>query len=103
MIWNTENLNGYKPFTTFWQDFTIAEQIDKGVEDTFKRAFKEWKSDYKYITELALVLNHKCWQHYKNGNKRVSNLYSRLYDEVNDYAITTLKGNELTYYFNITD
>lgn len=103
MIWNIENLNGYKPITTLWQDFSLAEQLDNGVERVFKLAFKDCKSDYKYITELALVLNHKSWQHYKNGNKRVSNLYSRLYDEVNDYAITTLKGNELTYYFNTTD
>lgn len=25
----------------------------------------EWKTDVEYVTELALVLNHKIWQHYK--------------------------------------
>ena len=35
------------------------------VNDTFRRAMKEWKPDVEYVTELALVPNHKIWQHYK--------------------------------------
>lgn len=44
--WNIEALNGYKPFTTFWQDFSIADRFGaSAVQDTFNRAFAEWKDD----------------------------------------------------------
>ena len=36
------------------------------IQDTFNRAFEEWKENYKYLTELVLVLNHKIWQYYVN-------------------------------------
>lgn len=59
-VWNIESLCGYKPMTTFWQDFSIADAFGiAAVVDTFKRAFKEWKDNYKYLTELVMVLNHK--------------------------------------------
>ena len=58
--------------TTFWMDFTIADHFGKNaIQDTFNRAFKEWKSNYKYLTELVGVLNHKLWQHYEVGNTEV--------------------------------
>lgn len=55
---------GYDLITTFWEDFSIADKYGiAGVKDTYKRAFNEWKDDYKFFTELTLVLNHKIWQH----------------------------------------
>jgi hypothetical protein len=55
-----------RPFkTTFFEDFTIADKFGKdAVLDTYKRAFKERKSDYKYLTELVIALNWKIWEHY---------------------------------------
>ena len=48
---------GYDPMTTFWEDFSIADKYGiAGVKDTYKRAFSEWKDDYKFFTELTLVL-----------------------------------------------
>ena len=62
-VWNIESETGYKPMTTFWQDFSIADAFGvAAVEDTFKRAFNEWKGNYKYLTELVMVLNHKIAQ-----------------------------------------
>ena len=55
---------GYDLITTFWEDFSIADKYGiEGVKDTYRRAFNEWKDDYKFFTELTLVLNHKIWQH----------------------------------------
>ena len=52
--------NGYELQTTFWNDFSIADRFGlSAIQDTFNRAFKEWKENYKYLTELVLVLNHK--------------------------------------------
>ena len=54
--------NGYELQTTFWNDFSIADRFGlSAIQDTFNRAFKEWKENYKYLTELVLVLNHKIW------------------------------------------
>ena len=104
-------MENYEFKTTFWQDFSIADKFGTdAIKDTFNRAFKEWKTDYIYLTELVLVLNWKCWQFYdksfeidsKNA-KTYSNLYSKLYMDANDYAITHLKGKELDYYFENVD
>lgn len=62
--WGREKLAGYEPLTTFWTDFTIADAFgEESIEDTFNRAFAEWRSDYKYLTGLTFVLEHKMWQH----------------------------------------
>lgn len=98
------NLNGYETFTTFWSDFTIAEKFGTdAIRDTFQRAFAEWKCDYKYLTELVMVLNHKCWDFWRIGNMRYSEVYTNLYYEAADYAVENLKGEELDYYWRITD
>ena len=94
----------YEFKTTFWQDFTIADHFGIGaVKDTFERAFKEWRNDVVYVTELALVLNWKCWQHYEKGNEELSRLYSDLYYEADGWCCANLKGDDLTYYWKTTD
>ena len=90
--------------TTFWSDFSIADAFGvKAIKDTYKRAFKEWKDDYKYLTDLVIVLNHKCWQHYEKGNTEYSQLYEKLYYEAHDYVLDNLKGEEFDYYWRKTD
>lgn len=101
--WNIEEINGYRPITTFWMDFDIADKFGvNAVKDTYKRAFHEWKHDYRYLTELVMVLNHKCWQHYERNNE-LSELYASLYEVADNYAIDNLKGQELKYFLEVTD
>lgn len=73
-----------------------------GVKDTYKRAFDEWKGNYKFFTELVIVLNHKIWQHYES-NRKLAALYDRLWREADEYAMNNFKGEELDYYYRITD
>lgn len=95
---------GYDCITTFWEDFSIADRFGMdAVKDTFNRAFKEWRSNYKYLTELVIVLNHRCWMHFEKGNRKYSDLYSALYYEAKDYALDNLTGDEFKYFFDITD
>lgn len=102
-MWDIEAETGYKPLTTFWQDFSFADAFGaESVKDTYKRAFNEWKSDYKYLTELVLVLNHKIWQHY-GGDNELAKVYNDLWDKAAAYAERHLKGNELQYYYQTTD
>ena len=96
--------NGYVMTTTFWEDFTIADRFGAGaIKDTFKRAFKEWKNNYIYLTELVIVLNHKIWEHYRLGNETYMEIYDELWRAADLYACSHLKGEELSHFFNITD
>lgn len=94
----------YKFKTTFWQDFTIADAFgDKAIKDTFNRAFKEWKTNHVYVTELSLVMNWKCWYWYDKNNLERSKLYADYYYQVHDWCLDNLKGKELEYYIKTTD
>ena len=98
------NINGYETITTFWTDFSIADRFGiSAIKDTYTRAFNEWKSDYKYLTELVMVLNWKCWHFYDKGNNEYCLLYSNLDHEAADYAVENLSGEEARYYFEVTD
>lgn len=90
--------------TTFWMDFSIADKFGiDAIKDTFNRAFEEWKSDYKYLTELVMVLNHKIWQHHDAGNQEFSELYDDLWRKADEYACDNLQGKELSFFWRITD
>lgn len=101
--WNVEALTGYKPITTFWDDFSIAEKFGTdAIIDTYERAFNEWKSDYKYLTELVMVLNWKIWEWYEK-DVALSKVYNDLWEKLDAWAYENLKGDELTYFYQITD
>lgn len=90
--------------TTFQMDFTIADRFGvEAIQDTYNRAFNEWKGDYKYLTALVMVLNHKIWEHYEKNNDEYAKLYDKLWRETDDYALDNLKDKELEYYLNILD
>ena len=102
-VWNIEKMTGYKPLTTFWSDFSTAEQFGiEAVKGTFKRAFEEWKGDYKFLTELVMVLNHKIWQWYEK-NDELARVYNALWEEADNYGCENLKGEELDYFYETLD
>ena len=79
--------NGYELQTTFWNDFSIADRFGlSAIQDTFNRAFKEWKENYKYLTDLVLVLNHKIWQYYET-RPEIATLYNTLWAQASQYAM----------------
>lgn len=96
-------MTGYVPKTSFWNDFSIAECYGRNaIKDTFKRAFNEWKSDVEYLTELVMILNWKIWSWYEE-NDSLAELYQEFYEKADQYAIETLKGDELTYFLKTVD
>lgn len=102
-IWNIEQLTGYKPISTFWEDFTIAEAFgDEAILDTYERVFETWKNDYRYLTELVMVLNWKLWEWWIE-NEHLGTLYNNLWAKTDDYACETLKGEELAYFYRTVD
>ena len=95
--------NGYNVQTTFWEDFSAADIFGlSAIQDTFNRAFEEWRGNYKYLTELTLVLNHKIWQ-YHEKIPEFAKLYNTLWEQAGQYAVETLKDDELSYYYDVTD
>ena len=101
--WNIEEMTGYVPQTTFYQDFSIADQFGlDAIKDTFNRAFKHWKKDHVFLTELVMALNWKIWEHYGH-NDAYAKLYDKLWREADEYACTNLKGEELSYFYRTTD
>ncbi len=98
------DMTGYHPITTFWDDFTIADTFGtEGIIDTYRRAFKAWKNDYKFFTELVMVLNWKSWYHYDLGHSDISQLYADLFYKAQEYGYEHLKDEELTYFWSTLD
>lgn len=101
--WNIEAMTGYKPQTTFYMDFSIADHFGTAaIKDTYKRVMESWSGNYIYLTELVMVLNWKIWEHYET-NEPLARLYNDLWEQARNYAETNLKGDELSYYYTTTD
>ena len=102
--WNVEEFCGYKPQTTFWNDFSIADAFGvEAVRDTYNSAFEGWKNNVVYLTELVMVLNHKIWTHHNKGRGELAAVYDELWRKTDDYCRCTMEGEDLDYYFEITD
>lgn len=96
--------NGYELQTTFWEDFSIADRFGlEAVQDTYNRAFKEWKKDINFMTELSIVLNLKLWQHYEAQNEEFSILYDKLWRKCDNYILDHFNKNEIRQYLTIID
>lgn len=94
---------GYETMTTFWEDFSIADRFGaKAIKDTYNRVMKEWEGNVKYLSELVLVLNHKIWEH-DEDNSPLAVLYDELWDEASTYCMDIFTGEDLDYYFRVTD
>ena len=103
-IWDSVGEIGYEQKTTFWMDFSIADNFgNAAIRDTYRRAFSEWKSDCVYFTELVMILNHKSWEWYGRGNEERAELYSELYYEASDWGYESFTGEELRYFWKTLD
>ena len=101
--WRIEEITGYKPKTTFYEDFSIADRFGiAAVKDTYERAFRYWKDDIIYLTELVMVLNWKIFEHHQRNGK-LAELYNDLWEKTREYAFDTLKDTELEYFIQTID
>lgn len=93
----------YNARTTFYSDFSIANRFGAdAITDTFERAFREWKDDIIYLTELSMVTNHFSWEH--SDNEELCGIYCELYFRCRDYAYgDNFPEHEVFYYYRCTD
>ena len=103
-VWNIEAMTGYKPKTTFFEDFSIADNFGAGaVKETYRVALENAKfMGYEYLTEFVMALNWKIWQHYEK-DEALARVYNDLWMDAAEIAQTTLKGEELAYYYRTVD
>lgn len=89
--------------TTFWEEFSIADQYGSdGVREHYDLVFEQWKDNLKYLTELVLVLNWKIYQWYQVDDT-LGLTYDELWKKTDEYALNTLKGDDLHYYLSTLD
>lgn len=104
-IWPIEKMTGYKPVTTFWNDFEIAEVCggEEAIKDTYKRGMKYWSWDVKMVTELAMVVNWRMFYWFDRKNYKLARLYEKLWVDCDKWCMKNLKDDDLTYYVRTTD
>lgn len=93
----------YNFISTFYEEFSISDHYGvDGVREHYKMVFNEWKDNYRFLTELTLVLNIKIWSWFKL-NDELGLVYDELWKETDSYALKHLKGEELDYYLTTLD
>jgi len=98
-----EKMLDFKFESTFWEEFSIAEDYGvDGVKEHYNLVFPQWKDNLKYLTELVLVLNIKLFLWFKVDDD-LGRMYEKLWMETDQYALNTLKGDELHYYLHTLD
>ncbi len=96
-------MSGYQTITSFYYDFSIADRFgEEAVRKTYKDAMRSWKHDYRYITELYLVLNHKIWELYEK-NKSLAKVYDELWRDCGCWCDENFSKDELLYFYNTID
>lgn len=97
-------MSGYERKTTFYAGLTIADAFgEKAIKDTYRRVCKSWMDSIEYITEFAICLNHKSWEHKKRED--YCKLYSDLWYEIKDKICEHYKDDEeaISYFYCVTD
>ena len=102
--WNIEEFCGYKPISTYYTDFGIAEIFgEDAVRDTYNRAVENWGTSIEWMTEIVMVLNWKIWEHYYRDNEKLGRLYDELWRKAESFVTKHFKGDDLAYFYRTTD
>jgi hypothetical protein len=87
----------------FMVDFRIADRFGvKAIEDTYNRAFKEWKDNVEYFASFVMTLNHQIWFWYQK-NDTIAKVYDSLWKKAHAFGSEHFKGDDATYYFTFLD
>ena len=98
-----EKMLNYKFESSFWEEFSIAEDYGpEGIHHHYDIVFEQYKDNLKFLTELVLVLNIKIFIWY-GVDDTIGKMYDQLWKETDGYAIDTLKGDDLHYYLHTVD
>ena len=97
------SMTDYEPKTTFFSDLSIAECFGaNAIKETYKDVIQQWGDDIVHITEFTMCLKHKIWQLYK-VDEPIAKLYDELWRKSCDYVLNHFKGEDLAYFYKVTD
>lgn len=106
MLANTELFTDY--VTLIRIRFDVAEwkhRVESLAQELYDSYIEE--ADVTMLAALVMILNHKCWDWYEEGNEALSCIYSNLYYKYNDKAWDWLEANgteeEKSWYFHTMD
>lgn len=119
---NLNEMSGYTPKYTFYNDFAIAEFCEvymrdkNAVKKTYNQVIKSWGHNIEAITEIVMVLNHKIWAFYENVDSRylgvsketgkeLAKLYDELWRKACEFVEKKFGKDEdaMAYYYEMTD
>lgn len=93
-----------RPETSFWAEFSVLERFgEHSLKNAFERCFAECKEDYRKLTELTAVLNHKMWDRYESGDEKTSRVYNELWGRADRWGKNRLKGDALEHFCMVLD
>ena len=61
------------------------------------------RKNYMLMAEVAAVLNQQYWEHHDSGKNLQANQYERLYNNIYNYGINNLEGEELENFKNMLE
>ena len=95
----------YRSITDWWNRYSIADSRGSAcVKTLYRDTFEQAKKDYKLLTELVMILNHRLWYwHSLNPSNSMVSLYDMLWQKTHNYAIEELSDDEFSYYSSVTD
>lgn len=106
-VWDKqlENFTSYRSITDYYDRYSIADNdCAASVRALFSTNFEEAKKDYKLLTELVMVLNHRMLYWYrKNPVSPMVSTYQKIFEKADNYALKHLKDNEFEYFVSVTD
>jgi len=77
------------------------------IKDTVNELFEICKISIKNLTELIMVINHRSWELYEEGNRELSALYADLYYDYYEKAIDYIQKHynekDLLYFIRTLD
>lgn len=98
-----EKTLGFQFESTFWEEFSIAEQYgEKGVKEHFSLVFPQWKDNLKYLMEIVQVLNLKIATWFGKDDK-LGMTYDELWHTSDEYALNNLSKDDLQTYLHTLD
>ena len=92
----------------FWQAFTEAEEDGEATVVTIASIlYQRWRDDIEELTDLVMIINHKSWDHYRNGNAKYQEVYTELYykyyEKALDYLEKEGREDDLRYFIRTLD
>ena len=93
---------GYQMHTDYAQ--RLADAVEDGtLKNRYAELLCEAEKDYRNLTELVMILNWLGWYYNEIRQYAKSQEILKWWEDADNYAFDTLKGEELDYFIQTLD